>query len=232
MTGPRKSLGKGNSLHNVLDAQSRSTPINFSQGAAEFTEAEGFSGQDGYFEEPAMEMATSTVETQPTAPSLSKDLQFRLFTSHFLSTWNSRAFEFGAILFLASIYPQTLRPMSIYALLRSAAAILFAQPVGTWIDRRNRLAVVRASIIGQRLAVAISCGLFWVMEIGVGGIIHDHLLNLSLGRGNAAMNALFAVVVLLACVEKVCSMMNLVAVERDWVVVITDGNDMARRGTY
>ncbi|KAJ3728187.1 hypothetical protein DFJ43DRAFT_1085170 [Lentinula guzmanii] len=38
-----------------------------------------------------------------------------LYISHFLSTWNSRVFEFGAVLYLATIYPGTLLPMSIYA---------------------------------------------------------------------------------------------------------------------
>ena len=70
----------------------------------------------------------------------------RLYISHFLSTWNSRSFEFGAVLFLASIFPMTLLPLSIYALVRSASAIVFAPLIGRAIDRRSRLAVVRFSI--------------------------------------------------------------------------------------
>jgi hypothetical protein len=70
----------------------------------------------------------------------------RLYISHFLSTWNSRLFEFGAVLFLASIFPATLLPTSIYALTRSAAAIVLSPAVGRYIDRGNRLQVVRTSI--------------------------------------------------------------------------------------
>jgi len=70
----------------------------------------------------------------------------RLYISHFLSTWNSRFFEFGAVLFLASIYPGTLLPASIYALTRSAAAIVLAPSVGRRIDKGDRLDVVRTSI--------------------------------------------------------------------------------------
>ncbi|RYP63402.1 hypothetical protein DL771_009300 [Monosporascus sp. 5C6A] len=95
---------------------------------------------------------------------ISGTLQAHLYISHFLSTWNSRLFEFAAVLFLASIFPDTLLPMSVYALVRSGAAILFAQPIGSLIDKGNRLRVVRISIVGQRLAVAASCGLFWVLE--------------------------------------------------------------------
>lgn len=70
----------------------------------------------------------------------------RLYISHFLSTWNSRVFEFGAALYLASIFPGTLLPMSIYALTRGASAILFSPAIGQYIDTGNRLRVVRLSI--------------------------------------------------------------------------------------
>ncbi|KAF2839140.1 hypothetical protein M501DRAFT_1024162 [Patellaria atrata CBS 101060] len=122
-----------------------------------------------------------------------RSLQVRLYTSHFLSTWNSRLFEFGAVLFLVSIYPATLLPMSVYALARNGRVIIFSPAVGSWIDQGNRLIVVRVSIIGPRLTVAASC------------------------------------VVILACMDKLCAVINIVAVERDWVVVIAEDNKAARR---
>lgn len=78
--------------------------------------------------------------------ALSTAITRRLYISHFLSTWNSRSFEFGAVLFLAAIFPLTLLPLSIYALIRSASAILFGPLIGRAIDRRGRLPVVRFSI--------------------------------------------------------------------------------------
>ena len=74
-----------------------------------------------------------------------------LYVSHFLSTWNSRAFEFDAFLFLAAIYPQTLLPASVYALARAASAALLSPWIGTYIDRTDRLKVVRLSIGKQAL---------------------------------------------------------------------------------
>ena len=75
----------------------------------------------------------------------------RLYTSHFLSTWNTRVFEFGAVLYLASIFPGTLLPMSVYALTRATSAILFSPAVGQYIDAGNRLQVVRLSIGNELL---------------------------------------------------------------------------------
>ncbi|KAK0648363.1 Ferroporti-1 [Cercophora newfieldiana] len=158
--------------------------------------------------EPPGQQPTHTLPPNP-------KLTLRLYTSHLLSTWNSRVFEFGAVLFLASIYPDTLLPMSIYALVRSGAAILFAQAIGAWIDTGDRLVVVRVSIVAQRVAVAGSCAVFAVLARG--------------GMGGGVRGGLFAVAVGLACVEKLGAVMNLVAVERDWVVVITEGDEESRR---
>lgn len=70
----------------------------------------------------------------------------RLYVSHFLSTWNSRSFEFAAVLFLAVIFSDTLLHLSIYALVRGASAIIFAPVIGQAIDKGDRLKVVRFSI--------------------------------------------------------------------------------------
>lgn len=84
-----------------------------------------------------------TPELHPHQTSSTRQL---LYISHILSTWNSRLFEFGAFLFLASLYPATLLPASIYALTRAAAGALLSPWVGAYIDSHDRLAVVRLSI--------------------------------------------------------------------------------------
>lgn len=134
-----------------------------------------------------------------------RSLALRLYVSHFLSTWNSRVFEFGAALFLTSIYPGTLLPVSIYSLVRNAGYIIFAQPLGTWINKGNRLRLIRASIICQRVPVAASCALLLVLLLK-----KDELSS----RKNDGM---FAVIVFLSVVEKLSVTMNLISVERDWV---------------
>ncbi|KAL8243744.1 hypothetical protein R6Q59_010002 [Mikania micrantha] len=137
-----------------------------------------------------------------------------LYVSHFLSTWNSRGFEFGAILFLATIYPGTLLPMSVYALLRAAAGIVLSPHIGRYIDTGERLAVVRLSIVGQRAAVVASCAGFLVLLTGF-------------TKAHGFLNTVvFGLLICLACIEKLCAIMNTVAIERDWVVVIA-GSDEA-----
>ncbi|KAG8158100.1 hypothetical protein KVR01_011861 [Diaporthe batatas] len=152
-----------------------------------------------------------------TPSSVPRSLGLRLYVSHFLSTWNSRVFEFGAALFLTSIFPGTLLPVSVYSLVRNAGCIVFAQPVGSWINRGNRLSLIRASIVGQRVPVAASCALLLMLLVR-----RDEL-------GSGRNGGVFAVIVLLAVLEKLSATMNLISVERDWVVVITENNEVARR---
>ncbi|KMU79104.1 hypothetical protein CISG_07270 [Coccidioides immitis RMSCC 3703] len=138
------------------------------------------------------------------AKDISPSVERRLYISHFLSTCNSRVFEFGAVLYLASIFPNTLLPMSVYALARGASAIVFSPAIGQYIDSGERLQVVRLSIVLQRIAVAASCVVFWILateEIS----------------GGASKSWLLVLLTVLACVEKLCSIMNLISVERDWV---------------
>lgn len=156
-------------------------------------------------------MNTTPSQLVPSEQRQRTSTTYKLYISHFLSTWNMRVFEFSAVLFLANIYPGTLLPLSIYALVRALSAVLLSPFMGEYLDRTNRLVSIRVSIVGQRCAVVISCFIFWAMlEVA--------------GASQSVTGALgLAALSVLACVEKLCSILNVVAVERDWVVVI--GND-------
>ncbi|QVM06658.1 hypothetical protein D8B26_001365 [Coccidioides posadasii str. Silveira] len=147
---------------------------------------------------------------------ISPSVERRLYISHFLSTCNSRVFEFGAVLYLASIFPNTLLPMSVYALARGASAIVFSPAIGHYIDTGERLQVVRLSVVLQRIAVAASCVVFWILATEE-------------TSGSASKSWLMALLTVLACVEKLCAIMNLISVERDWVVIIAQGSEPSLR---
>ena len=123
-----------------------------------------FERANGSAAQPLEDSINDTVNTQPqiveerdqTRPSISVAVTQRLYSSHLLSTWNSRSFEFGAVLFLASIFPLTLLPLSIYALVRSASAILLAPTIGRAVDRKGRLPLVRFSIGEPHTVAGIS----------------------------------------------------------------------------
>ncbi|KAK7417832.1 hypothetical protein QQX98_004306 [Neonectria punicea] len=99
-----------------------------------------------------MQPANSSTERTPLLPRPQWAAPSRLCVSHFLSAWNSRLFEFGSVLFLTAIYPGTLMPVSVYALVRAAAAIALSPALGLWIDGADRLVVVVELTEGDNLA--------------------------------------------------------------------------------
>ncbi|KAL1599433.1 hypothetical protein SLS59_006451 [Nothophoma quercina] len=143
-------------------------------------------------------------------------LLYRLYISHTLSTWNARTFEFGAVIFLAAIFPGTLFFASCYALFRSAAAAALGSWIGSLVDSKNRLYVVRQSIIWQRISVALSC---LILAMLLAGNPQNGLI----------VYGLFATIVALAGIEKLAFVANTVAVERDWIIVVSDSLGVERQ---
>lgn len=140
----------------------------------------------------------------------------RVYISHALSTWNSRTFEFGAVLFLARIFPGTLFYASFYALVRAALTALLSSSVGRLIDGWDRLRCVRASIIWQRIPVALSCLAFMALYLP------------RYGDTPWVSWGLFGFTTVLACVEKLAAVANTVSIERDWVIVVSDELSVGR----
>lgn len=157
-------------------------------------------------------------EDSQNASSESISILWKFYTSHTLSTWNARTFEFAAVIFLATIFPDTLFYASCYALFRSLAATIFSSSIGTLVDTKSRLWVVRESIVWQRCSVATSCVILLV------------LLNTQSDSTGPSMTTIlwFTLCAGLACVEKLAFIGNTVAVERDWAIVIADSLQMKR----
>lgn len=59
-------------------------------------------------------------------------------------------------------------------------------------------------IVLQRLVVAVSCVIFYILAIVI-------------PMSRAVNIVLLATLTVLACIEKLCSVLNMVSVEKDWV---------------
>ena len=98
---------------------------------------------------PYTSVAGHDAPTTETYMITDEHLKRRLYISHFLSTWNSRTFEFATLLVVARLFQETLLPVSIYALFRAGSAICFSPFIGRYVDYGERLKVVRFSISMQ-----------------------------------------------------------------------------------
>lgn len=174
--------------------------------------------------------SSNTITNQPTP--VPQNILLYLYLSHFLSTWNVRVLEYGAVLFLAQLVPNTFLPLSLYAFFRSLTAIVFSHKLGIYVDHTDRLTVVRGSIVYQRIAVIATCFLLWLMALLLQPT-ESHKGGSSLRNPSEVystkFNALLALLIMCACVERLCATVNMVSVERDWVVVIANGNSETLR---
>ncbi|KAK9456732.1 Ferroporti-1 [Dipodascopsis uninucleata] len=138
------------------------------------------------------------------------NILLKLYISHFLSTWNARAFEYGSLVFLSLTFAETLLPVSVYAFLRAFISIILSSTINRYVEKTNRLIVIRRSIIYQRIAAIVSCVLFSL------------LFAADLSHVNWAAQVVIAVLFFLfTCIEKLSAITHVVSIEHDWISVIS-----------
>jgi hypothetical protein len=131
------------------------------------------------------------------------------------STWGDRSINFGVYLILATIFPSTLLPASIYGFCVTGAGILFSSAAGTAVDKYHRLTVLRSSTLVQKLSAGIVyglCLLFFVTSLG-----SKHTLD-----GEAAV--VFVAIVISGAFTKVSTVCINICIERDWASTIGGGS--------
>ena len=148
-----------------------------------------------------------------------------LYTSHTLSMWNSRSYEFASILFVASAYPNTMTVASLRGLSANLASLLLSPAVGRWCNRYpSRLWTLQLCIVLQRICICIACfGWLFIVQAHNTGQHSDH-------DGPAAQqdkalptwvkSAIMAILLLLGTLEKLSWVGNLLVMERDWIPLL------------
>lgn len=158
-----------------------------------------------------------------------------LYSSHFLSTWSARSYEFAAILFTASAFPGGLRAASLVGVANSIAAILFGAAIGRWIDLgQSRLRPLIATIFINKGAIIIAC-IFWQFIIQEKARPADDREaeiqdedSASVLKGTPKLIA-FGFILLLGLVESLSRKANLIAIERNWVPALAPPTVMEGR---
>lgn len=79
----------------------------------------------------SLELSSSEV-FDPERPLMAK---MSLYTSHLMSTWGQRMWEFAVGLIMLEMYPSTLALVSAFGLVDGLAKVLSGSFVGSYIDR-------------------------------------------------------------------------------------------------
>jgi len=156
---------------------------------------------------------------------LSKAQAWNLYTSHALSTWNARTFEFAVILFTAASFPDTLLASSIRGLCNTLAALCLSPAIGSWIDRSpSRLRTLLLTITVNRLSVILGCLGWAVLVFTASEPVTSEVIQVVYMPKWFSIQGLkfwlFALVIVLGIFEKLSGIGNMISMERDWVPIL------------
>jgi len=135
-----------------------------------------------------------------------------LYASYFFAAWGDRMWEFAAIIFLMDLFPDTLLPSSLLGFAETAAGIVGSTAIGAYIDRTNRLTVVRLSVAAQNVSIAVAGAIFYVA------------LSYVDSWSRRVKWMAFAALCICACVARWASSMNKIALHKNWLVVLAHDN--------
>ena len=143
---------------------------------------------------------------------------YLLYLNHALSTWNARSYEFAAVLFTQSAYPDGLRAASLIGISSSLATVFFASSIGRWIDQgSSRLKTLLATICTNRLAAASACLLwFFIVDDQHGPNAEEEVES----WWYTLKTTLFSTLLVLGIAENLSRKANVISIERDWVPVL------------
>jgi len=145
-----------------------------------------------------------------------KEVPWRVYCAHALSTWGDNMWWFAGGCYMLELHPASLRLTAIYGLVIAATVIVFGASMGRWIDRTNRIIAARTFLTIQNTAVSL-CAL-----ILAGFIQFRH--ELEFGHPELITAGVSVLSILLASVARLASAGTNIIIQKDWIVVISEGD--------
>jgi iron-regulated transporter 1 len=174
------------------------------------------------------DLVDKETESQPTKPVVRRSNIYYLCLSHLLTSWGDRMWMYALGFFLVEIGCQSLLLPAISGLGIAFSVVMFGSMVGDWVDNNPRLRVVKISLAIVNGLVLMSSGILLVMFLPqMSGQSNSHKVGKQF-QGWTYYVSIGGLVVL-AAVANLGSTANTIALERDWIVVIThkDENELA-----
>ena len=178
-------------------------------------------------------LLTSSNGRSGSAPPKSS-LRSILYFSHFFAQWAERMWEFGIVMFLSSIAPRSLFLVSSYGLFQCAMIIFSGSRAGTYIDNTPRLVAFRTILLLQNGFVFLCsvCCYVLLTDESTGELLNGAQWEPPLWAENMLNNVprdyvslgLIAAIHVFGAFGAVFSRASTVAIEKDWVVVLSMGS--------
>ncbi|MBN3298042.1 S40A1 protein, partial [Amia calva] len=142
--------------------------------------------------------------------------KFLIYVSGALSMWGDRMWHFAISVFLIELYGHNLLLTAVFGLVVAGSVLLLGALIGDWVDRNPRNKVAHASLFIQNISVTI-CSIVLMLVFSYKQWIEqiwDGWLTV----------VCYTVVIILADVANLASTALTIAIQRDWIVVITGYN--------
>ncbi|XP_056142670.1 solute carrier family 40 member 1 [Lampris incognitus] len=145
-----------------------------------------------------------------------KGPKFLIYVSGALSMWGDRMWHFAISVFLIELYGRNLLLTAVFGLVVAGSVLLLGALIGDWVDRNPRNKVAHASLFIQNISVTV-CSIVLMLVFSYKQWIEqiwDGWLTV----------VCYTVVIVLADVANLASTALTIAIQRDWIVVITGYN--------
>uniref|UniRef100_A0A3Q3VLN4 Solute carrier family 40 member n=1 Tax=Mola mola TaxID=94237 RepID=A0A3Q3VLN4_MOLML len=158
----------------------------------------------------------SCISPQGSALIYLKGPKFLIYVSGALSMWGDRMWHFAISVFLIELYGRNLLLTAVFGLVVAGSVLLLGALIGDWVDRNPRNRVAHASLFIQNISVTVCSVVLMLVFLYKQRIeaIWDGWLTV----------VCYTVVIVLADVANLASTALTIAIQRDWIVVITGYN--------
>uniref|UniRef100_A0A8C1JZD9 Solute carrier family 40 member n=1 Tax=Cyprinus carpio TaxID=7962 RepID=A0A8C1JZD9_CYPCA len=141
---------------------------------------------------------------------------FLIYVSGALSMWGDRMWHFAISVFLIELYGHNLLLTGIFGLVVAGSVLLLGALIGDWVDRNPRNKVAHGSLFIQNISVTV-CSIVLMLVFSYKKRIEE------IWDGWLTV-VCYTVVIVLANVANLASTALTIAIQRDWIVVITGYN--------
>ncbi|XP_024917287.1 solute carrier family 40 member 1 [Cynoglossus semilaevis] len=145
-----------------------------------------------------------------------KGPKFLIYVSGALSMWGDRMWHFAISVFLIELYGRNLLLTAVFGLVVAGSVLLLGALIGDWVDRNPRNKVAHASLFIQNISVTV-CSVVLMLVFSYKQQIEE------IWDGWLTV-VCYTVVIVLADVANLASTALTIAIQRDWIVVITGYN--------
>lgn len=153
---------------------------------------------------------------------ISKSIPWKVYGAHTLATWGDNMWWFAGGLFMLQLdNSSSLQLTAVYGLVLAASVILLGSAVGNWIDKTRRIIAARSFLAVQNLSVALAATILSVYLYWLQSTTETER------DGWAEVNKWLVVVVSisLCAVARLASSGTVILIQRDWIVVIANGDN-------